>query len=207
MENNLHPTILERLGLEPALETLASQIRRSHGLRITLTGARLPERLPPQVELVLFRATQAALEQAVQQGHASEVTIHLERQHDRLLFHLTDNSLSAAPAPVDILRSVCQRLEQLGGAVKTGPAPEGGFRLQVTFALVSPIQLTSRELEVLQLLARGLSNKQIARAMAITPRTVNFHLDNIYSKLGVSSRTEAVIVAVRQGILELKGEN
>jgi signal transduction histidine kinase len=207
LENNLHPTILERLGLEPALETLASQIRRSHGLQITLTGARLPERLPPQVELVLFRATQAALEQAVQQGRASEVTIHLERQPDRLLFFLTDNSLSLAPAPVDILRSVCQRLEQLGGAVKTGPAPEGGFQLHVTFTLIAPIQLTSRELEVLQLLARGLSNKQIARVMAITPRTVNFHLDNIYSKLGVSSRTEAVIVAVRQGILELKGEN
>jgi serine/threonine protein kinase/DNA-binding CsgD family transcriptional regulator len=207
LENNLHPTILERLGLEPALETLASQIRRSHGLQITLTGARLLERLPSQVELALFRATQAALERAVQQGHASEVTIHLERQHDRLLFHLIDNSLSMTPAPVDILRSVCQRLEQIGGAVKRGPAPEGGFQLQVTFALVSPIQLTSRELEVLQLLARGLSNKQIARALAVTPRTVNFHLDNIYSKLGVSSRTEAVIVAVRQGILALKGEN
>jgi signal transduction histidine kinase len=67
LENNLHPAILERLGLEPALETLASQIRRPHGLQITLTGMRLPERLPPQIELVLFRATQAALEQAIQQ--------------------------------------------------------------------------------------------------------------------------------------------
>jgi signal transduction histidine kinase/DNA-binding CsgD family transcriptional regulator len=207
LENNLHPTILERLGLEPALEALASQIRRAYGLQVTLASVRLPERLAPQVELVLFRAAQAALERAIQEGQASEVMIHLERQHDRLTFQLIDNSFNPAPPAIDTLHSVCQRLEQLGGVVKIGPVSEGGFQLMVTFALVTPVQLTSRELEVLQLLVKGLSNKQMARALAITPRTVNFHLDNIYSKLGVSSRTEAVIVAVRQGILELKGGN
>ena len=50
---------------------------------------------------------------------------------------------------------------------------------------------------MLQLLAEGMSNKEIAQALVITPRTVNFHLDNIYSKLGVSSRTEAAIYALR----------
>jgi signal transduction histidine kinase/DNA-binding CsgD family transcriptional regulator len=202
LENDLRPILLETLGLEPALEALAGQIRRAYGLQINLVSGRLPERLPAQVELVLFRTTQAALERAIHQGHASEVTIRLERYHDRLTFHLADDSPGLVPPAPDILRSVCQRLEQLGGVVKTGPAPQGGFELAVTFTLLSPVQLTSRELEVLQCLAGGLSNKQIARALTITPRTVNFHLDNIYSKLGVSSRTEAVIVAVRQGLLE-----
>jgi DNA-binding NarL/FixJ family response regulator len=54
-------------------------------------------------------------------------------------------------------------------------------------------------MEVIQLLAEGLSNKEIAGLLFISPRTVNFHLDNIYSKLGVSSRTEAVIYALRHG--------
>jgi serine/threonine protein kinase/DNA-binding CsgD family transcriptional regulator len=207
LENNLRPTILETLGLEPALEALIGQVRRAYGLQINLAVARLPERLPPRLELALFRGTQAALERAIHQGHASEVTIRLERHHERLIFHLADNGLGRATQPADILGSVCQRLEQLGGVVKTGPVPEGGFELTVTFAFTSPVQLTSRELEVLQLLARGLSNKQIARAMSITPRTVNFHLDNIYSKLGVSSRTEAVIAAMRQGILDVREGN
>jgi signal transduction histidine kinase/DNA-binding CsgD family transcriptional regulator len=202
LENNLRPTILETLGLEPALEALIGQARRAYGLQINLAVMRLPERLPPRIELALFRATQAALERAIQQGHASEISIRLERQHERLIFHLADNGLNPAIQAEDTLSSVCQRLEQLGGVVKTGPIPEGGFELMVTFVFTPPVQLTSRELEVLRLLARGLSNKQIARALAVTARTINFHLDNIYSKLGVSSRTEAVIVAIRQGLLE-----
>ncbi len=56
----------------------------------------------------------------------------------------------------------------------------------------SPIDLTSREAEVLELLAKGWSNLQIAEALHITERTVRFHLTNIYDKLDVSSRTEAM---------------
>jgi len=207
LENNLRPTILETLGLEPALEALIGQVKRTYGLQINLAVVRLPERLPPRIELTLFRATQAALERAIQQGHASEITIRLERQHERLIFHLADNGLGPATQAEDTLGSVCRRLEQLGGIVKTGLIPDGGFELMVTFAFTTPVQLTSRELEVLRLLAKGLSNKQIAKAMTVTARTINFHLDNIYSKLGVSSRTEAVIVAIRQGLLEDKSLN
>jgi DNA-binding NarL/FixJ family response regulator len=65
--------------------------------------------------------------------------------------------------------------------------------------------LTPREQEVLQLLARGLSNKEIAQRLTISPRTVNFHLDNIYSKLHVNSRTAAVIAAMRQGLVRRPG--
>ena len=50
-----------------------------------------------------------------------------------------------------------------------------------------------------RLLAEGLSNKAIAGALGISARTINFHLDNLYVKLGVTSRTEAAIYALRQG--------
>ncbi len=63
--------------------------------------------------------------------------------------------------------------------------------------------LTPRELEVLQLLARGLSNRNIAEALFISDRTVQAHLTSIFAKTQVSSRLEAVLNAIRRGWLTL----
>ena len=65
------------------------------------------------------------------------------------------------------------------------------------------VVLTSRELEVLQLLAAGLDNKAIALQLQISKHTVKFHLSSIFSKLNVSSRTEAVTLGLRQGLIIL----
>ena len=61
--------------------------------------------------------------------------------------------------------------------------------------------LTAREQDVLQLLARGLRNKEIAARLHVSERTVNFHLANIYQKLNVSGRTEALSKALEQGLV------
>ena len=61
--------------------------------------------------------------------------------------------------------------------------------------------LTPRELDVLRLAAKGLTNKAIGHQLGISHRTVQGHLANIYGKLGVSSRTEAVTEAIRRGWL------
>ncbi|MFN3706257.1 MAG: response regulator [Thermoflexales bacterium] len=62
-------------------------------------------------------------------------------------------------------------------------------------------QLTEREREVLRLMAEGLSNKEIARELCLTVRTVDFHVGNILQKLGVISRLEAVLWAKEHGFL------
>jgi DNA-binding NarL/FixJ family response regulator len=62
--------------------------------------------------------------------------------------------------------------------------------------------LTRRELEILQLVAEGHSNAQLARMLWVTEQTVKFHLSNIYRKLGVANRTEASRWAQRQGLLD-----
>ena len=68
-------------------------------------------------------------------------------------------------------------------------------------AVVDP--LTEREREVLQLTAEGLANKQIAAALQISENTVKFHLSSLYTKLGVTSRTEAVRAGARRGLISL----
>lgn len=64
-------------------------------------------------------------------------------------------------------------------------------------------QLTAREMEVLGLMARGLANKQIAAQLGISEHTVKFHLSSIYTKLGANSRTEAVSIGTRMGLIGL----
>jgi NarL family two-component system response regulator LiaR len=65
----------------------------------------------------------------------------------------------------------------------------------------SPDPLTERETEVLQLLARGMSNKEIAQALTIGEQTVKTHVGHILGKLGVSSRTHAALFAMRNGLV------
>jgi DNA-binding NarL/FixJ family response regulator len=63
--------------------------------------------------------------------------------------------------------------------------------------------LTTRELEVLQLICDGYRNKQIADQLAIAETTVNFHIKNLVDKLGANDRTHAVTIALRRGLLQV----
>lgn len=77
----------------------------------------------------------------------------------------------------------------------------GAAENEMELAFVEP--LTDRELRVLNLLADGLSNPQIARLLSISRNTVKFHVSSIISKLGATSRTEAVTIGVKRGLIIL----
>jgi DNA-binding CsgD family transcriptional regulator len=64
-------------------------------------------------------------------------------------------------------------------------------------------ELSERELELLKLLATGLSNKEIAAQLFLSPNTVKVHLRNIFAKLGVQSRTEATLIAIQRGYVSV----
>ena len=64
-----------------------------------------------------------------------------------------------------------------------------------------PAGLTAREVEVLRLLARGLSNKEIAKRLVISPKTAGNHIEHIYSKIGASTRARASLFAMQHGLL------
>lgn len=85
-------------------------------------------------------------------------------------------------------------------AGKTYLAPSAAAKLAER---VTQVQLTPRELSSLRLMADGKSNKEIASALSISERTVKTHLGHLFEKLGVTSRTEAVRVATRRGLVRL----
>jgi len=73
-----------------------------------------------------------------------------------------------------------------------------------TLAEFTPrVDLTAREVEVLRLVAKGLSNREIGRVLGRTEGTVKVHLKNMHEKLGVEDRTEAVTLALQRGIIHL----
>lgn len=72
-----------------------------------------------------------------------------------------------------------------------------------TSSQVSLQTLTKREIEVLQMLALGLGNKEIAKRLIISEHTVKFHMASLMTKLEASSRTEAVIMGIRSGLIPI----
>ena len=86
-------------------------------------------------------------------------------------------------------------------AGKTYLAPAAAARLAEG---VTHVQLTPRELATLRLMADGKANKEIASELGISDRTVKTHLGHLFEKLGVASRTEAIKVAMRRGLVRLE---
>ena len=83
-------------------------------------------------------------------------------------------------------------------------APSVTARLMNRMRSPARSSLSSREIEVLELVARGLSNKELARSLHLSEATVKSHLIHIFEKLGVADRTAAVTVALEKGILRLE---
>ncbi len=118
-------------------------------------------------------------------------------------------------AAFDRLRHKNSRLEALAKHVRaavqhyeqpqTAPPVAGGYEELVEEGGKAMVRLTRRELEILQLLARGLNNDVISKQLYINPTTTRNHIQNILGKLGVHSKLEAVAYAVRAGYVDFIG--
>ena len=100
------------------------------------------------------------------------------------------------------LRRAIQDLARRAGADLTRPSDTATPRTQVP---TQPFGLTDRELDVLQLLAKGKTNSEIGAALFISRKTASVHVTNILRKLDVASRVQAATVAERNGLLEPRG--
>ena len=100
--------------------------------------------------------------------------------------------------------------DELARAIREAHAGRPTLAPEATQALIQArreppkigFDLTQRELEVLALLVEGLNNRQIAERLVVSRSTIKFHVSSILSKLGVASRTEAVAVAVKEGLVD-----
>jgi DNA-binding NarL/FixJ family response regulator len=110
-------------------------------------------------------------------------------------------ALSADAAAAE-LRSEVRRGRLDGDAVDTVLGAAGH---RVARRREGPAGLTTREVEVLILVARGLSNKAIAERLVISPKTVGNHVEHIYSKIGAKNRAAASLFAMRHGLLPEEG--
>ncbi len=100
--------------------------------------------------------------------------------------------------------ALCQAIKA-AAAGQVQLTPKAAARLmQVVSTPQSPEALTQRETEVLRLLAQGQSNKQIAHSLHNTEQTIKTHVSNILSKLGVQSRTQATLYAIRVGLVSAR---
>jgi DNA-binding CsgD family transcriptional regulator len=126
-------------------------------------------------------------------------TLYLLSESSPQVKELTGPSaaLPADASPLQIRAAAIALAAGLQVAVRSSPPAENA----ADFTFVEP--LTDRELHVLNLLADGLSNPQIGRLLQISRNTVKFHVSSIISKLGATSRTEAVTIGVKRGLIIL----
>jgi HD-GYP domain-containing protein (c-di-GMP phosphodiesterase class II) len=112
------------------------------------------------------------------------------------------------PRPYRPERSADEAAAELRGDVKAGrldadaaEAVLGAAGHRVSRRREGPAGLTAREVEVLKLLARGLSNKEIAERLVISPKTAANHIEHIYAKIDASTRATASLFAMQHGLL------
>jgi len=116
----------------------------------------------------------------------------------RDLFEAGIKNYALQDSSIDELRTAIRHL--LGGGTYLSPN-----LLSLVVQLYSLERPTQREAEVLALLAKGYCNKKIASCLGIQYETVKAHVKSLLAKLGASSRTEALALAVRRGMVEIDG--
>ncbi|QFZ84305.1 MULTISPECIES: response regulator transcription factor [Variovorax] len=145
-------------------------------------------RLVPAVVISAWR-TEAVIFAALRAGAIG----YLLKERDDLELSIALRSIEQGGAPID--PAIARRI--LGWVAAQLPAPPPPFDAPT----LAPVALTPRERKILELVSQGMSNRDMAEALSISRLTVECHTKNIYRKLAVNSRTEAIYQGRRHGLL------
>lgn len=197
-----HPVVRDglvaMLGADPGIEVVGSAEDGSEGLRLI-------ERTDPDVVLMDLRMPGTGGTEAIRRLRSRD------RERPRVLVLTTYDTDSAILRAIEagatgyLLKDTPapQLLEAIASAAsgRTTLAPAAASVLASSLRGPRPEELTGRELEVLRLVAEGLSNSQIGTRLSIAESTVKSHLLRVFAKLGVDDRTRAVTLALERGLL------
>ena len=171
-----------------------------------VAGVALAEQVKPDVILMDLRMPGgdgvSAIEQLKERGNPARVLVLTTYDSDADIVRAVEAGATGyllKDAPREELFKAIRAAAE-GQAVL---APAVATRLMGRMSAPKDDTLSAREIEVLELVARGNSNKAVGRALHISEATVKTHLIHIYGKLGVNDRTAAVTVALERGILSL----
>jgi len=126
------------------------------------------------------------------------ISYHLARARIADLRHHTQRAVPARPGPRGRAALLLPTLRRLA---RRKPSPRAGRQASVAGPAEAALVLTPRELDVLRLVAQGLTNPGIARQLVLSDHTVHRHLANIFRKLNLSSRAAAAAWGVRSGLV------
>lgn len=164
--------------------------------------------LPGEVAIAARAIVRGLLLAMMEQPEVRRVRTQWDCDGENLLINVRDDGRGGLSAEAPNMERLKRRVQALDGRMEVDLMAGWGADISVTLPLdppaspadVSGWNLAARELEVLQLLAGGQRNRSIAAALSISENTVKFHVRNLFRKLGVASRTEAIALAHTHGL-------
>jgi DNA-binding NarL/FixJ family response regulator len=196
------------LGLSPGIEVVGAATDGEEAIR--LAGERIPDVV--LMDLRMPRCDGVEATRRITQKHAAvRVVVLTTYADDDSIF----SALEAGAMGYLTKDAGARQIQEAIRAVHAGdalldPAVQRRLIQQVRMAARRPAQatpalpdgLTSREADVLRLIAEGLSNHEIAERLVVSEATIKTHINNIFSKAGLRDRAQAVVYAMRQGLTE-----
>ena len=216
--SSLLPVQLENQDFANALQSLLDEhMINDPGLEITY-NIDAADALPVVLEASIYRFIQEALTNVRKHALATQVAITIKLTSHALVVEVNDNGVGFQAEAVPAqrmgtaerseealhlgLRTMRSRIQEAGGSLELQSNINEGTMVRARFPLTNSIQLlTSREHEVLHLIVEGLTNRDIAEKLSISLETVKSHVHHIMQKMQVKDRTQAAVLATRQGWL------
>lgn len=164
--------------------------------------------LPGEVAIAARAIVRGLLLAVMEQPEVRRVRTQWDCDGENLLINVRDDGNGGLPTEAPAMGRLQRQVQALSGRMEIDLMQGWGADISVTLPLdppaapgdVSGWNLASRELEVLQLLAAGQRNRNIAAALNISENTVKFHVRNLFRKLQVTSRSEAIALAHSRGL-------